>query len=182
MMSVAPMERLARIATKLRRIDDADMAWMAEMIEALIRVGSGGDRCSDTLHIEAPALVERADPFDRHDMHPRFAAVLNGLRRRLGDANCGSWILKLSFVDEVAGVVTLAAPNSFIADHINAQFDVKLLDAWKAEEPSVRRVEVRCPSNPIANDRRKAPTHVAGRQTSSKSVPSTAVGTVKTQG
>jgi hypothetical protein len=144
MMSVAPMERLSRIAAKLRKMDDADMAWLAVMIDALFRVGNDGDRCSDTSQIDAPAHVQRPDPFDRPDMHPRFAVVVNRLRSTLGDADCRSWILKLSFVGEVSGVVTLAAPNSFIADHVNAQFDVKLLEAWQAENPLVQRVEVRC--------------------------------------
>ena len=151
-MGIAPEERLSRIVTSLRGVDDAHMIWMAEMIDVMVRVVGQRDRCSDSCQSDFAAPVEQPNPFDRLDMHPRFAAVVDRLRSRLGDAVCVAWMLKLSFVGEEAGVATLVAPNSFYADHVTAQFDVALLDAWRAVEPTVQRVEVRCLASTAACD------------------------------
>lgn len=136
-------DRLSRLANTLRQVDDADAKLLGKLIEGLVR-GMEADGGSDQIkQPDTPAPVVRSDPFERPEMHPLLVRVLAHLRRRLGDDTCIAWFTKLSYVNEEADVVTLAAPNKFTADYITDQFGVPLLEAWQAEEPNVVRVVVR---------------------------------------
>jgi hypothetical protein len=131
------------LAETLRKIDDADATVLARLIEGFVHVIDDAVRSSNTGQSDLAAPASRSDPFQRWNTDPLLAAVVGHLRRRLGDDICGAWIAKLSFAGEESDVVTLAAPTSFVADHVNAQFGLTLLDAWQAEKPTVMRVEVR---------------------------------------
>lgn len=136
------MDRLSRLADTLHKVDDADAKFLARLIKGFVHVIDDAVRSSNPAQSDATPAAQ-PNPFHRPDMHPLLAAVVRRLRRRLGDDKCGAWIAKLSFVGEKADVVTLAAPTSFVADHVNAQFGLTLLEAWQAEKPTVMRVEVR---------------------------------------
>ncbi|MGM5019389.1 DnaA N-terminal domain-containing protein [Tardiphaga sp. 367_B4_N1_1] len=136
------MDRLSRLADTLRKVDDADARLLARLIEAFVHVIDDAPRTSKTGQSVVAAQAARPDPFRRWDTDPLLAAVVRRLRRRLGDDKCGAWIAKLSFVGETADVVTLAAPTNFVADYVNAQFGLTLLEAWQAEKPTVMRVKV----------------------------------------
>jgi hypothetical protein len=138
--------RLFRLADTLRKVDDADARLLGKLIEGLVRVMEDDGRSDQIKQLDTPDTavpVVRSDPFERPDMHPLLAAVASRLRVRLGDDKCAAWIMKLSFVDERADIVTLAAPKRFTANYITAQFGVPLLDEWQAEQPNVVRVVVR---------------------------------------
>ena len=137
------MDRLSRLADTLQKVDDADVRFLAKLIDGVVQVIGDAARSSTSAQSDIDAAVARPDPFDRADIDPMLAAVVKRLRKRLSDEVCRAWIAKLNFVGELADVVTLAAPNSFIADHVNAQFGLTLLDAWQAEKPTVMRVVVR---------------------------------------
>lgn len=148
------MDRLSRLAETLRKTDDADARLLARLIEGFVHVIDDAVQSSKTGQSDVAAPAARPDPFGRWDTDPLLAAVVGRLRRRLGDDKCGAWIAKLSFVGETADVVTLAAPTSFVADYVNAQFGLTLLEAWQAEKPTVMRVKVRAaPRSAVADVR-----------------------------
>ncbi|MGM4921240.1 DnaA N-terminal domain-containing protein [Tardiphaga sp. 813_E8_N1_3] len=137
------MDRLSRLADTLQKVDDADVRFLAKLIDGVVQVIGDAARSSTSAQSHTDAAVARPNPFDRADIDPMLAAVVKRLRKRLSDEVCRAWIAKLDLVGEQADVVTLAAPNRFIADHVNAQFGLTLLDAWQAEKPTVMRVVVR---------------------------------------
>jgi hypothetical protein len=140
------MDRLSRLADTLHKVDDADAKFLAKLIKGFVHVNDDAVRSSNPAQSDA-APAAQPNPFHRPDMHPLLAAVVARLRKRLGDEVCRAWIAKLNFQGERADVVTLTAPTSFIADHVNAQFGLTLLDAWQAEKSTVMRVVVR-PARP----------------------------------
>lgn len=128
-----PLERLSRLVCTLRSVDDADAALLGKLLETFVREFREEGRSSRFVAdpLVQPKVFAQADP------HPVLSAVTLRLRRRLGDDICGAWISKLRFIEERAGVVSLAAPNKFMADHISTQFADALLSAWRAEQVDI---------------------------------------------
>jgi hypothetical protein len=55
-----------------------------------------------------------------------------------------AWFAKLVEVDVEAGMLTLAAPNRFVADYVRTHHQTRLLAAAVAQTPLVRNVQVIC--------------------------------------
>ncbi|MEP5154568.1 DnaA N-terminal domain-containing protein [Planktotalea sp.] len=55
-----------------------------------------------------------------------------------------AWFAKLVEVDVEGGILTLAAPNAFVADYVRTHHQTRLLAAAVAQTPLVRSVQVIC--------------------------------------
>ena len=66
--------------------------------------------------------------------------VVARLRKRLGDAVCRSWFAKVTVASVADGTITLMAPSPFHATRIISEYEVPLLDAWRAIDPCIERV------------------------------------------
>ena len=75
-------------------------------------------------------------------IQPMPEAVVACLRKKLGGDTCRAWFAKIEVVGDGGDAVTMRAPTRFIADHIIAQFDGALLEAWRAVRPALQRVHV----------------------------------------
>jgi hypothetical protein len=138
MTGYVSLNRLFRLACTLRSVDDADAALLGKLLKTFVREFREEKRPS-----RAPEdPLGQPMVFAQADTHPVLSAVTLRLRRRLGDDICGAWILKLRFVEERAGVVSLATPNKFVADHVSTQFGDALLSAWRAEQVGIMGMKI----------------------------------------
>lgn len=62
------------------------------------------------------------------------------LRQRLGDEVYRSWFGRVEIEAETAGCVTLVAPTKFSAIRIRQDYELKIIEAWQAINPSINRV------------------------------------------
>ena len=67
-----------------------------------------------------------------------------GLRRDLGARAFDSWLRHAAFsgIDTGEGTVSLAVPTPFVASWVETHYGERLLHAWRARLPAVRRVAV----------------------------------------
>ncbi|MFS0736482.1 chromosomal replication initiator protein DnaA [Sphingomonas sp. 1P06PA] len=73
-----------------------------------------------------------------------WSSVRDTLRRACGARTFDGWLKPLAIAgcDDVAGVVTLAAPSDFMANWVTTHFSEQLLAAWRAALPFVRHVAI----------------------------------------
>ena len=65
------------------------------------------------------------------------------LRAELGEANHRSWLHQVRPGRRDGDEVTLYLPTRFLRDWVRAEHGLRLADAWRAEDPAVRRVALR---------------------------------------
>lgn len=73
-----------------------------------------------------------------------WTAIRAGLRRDCGVRTFDGWLKPLTLVDFdfESGVVSLAAPSDFMANWVETHFAERLLLAWRAMLPPVRRIVI----------------------------------------
>ena len=65
------------------------------------------------------------------------------LRAELGEADHRSWLHQVRPGRRDGDEVTLYLPTRFLRDWVRAEHGLRLADAWRAEDPAVRRVSLR---------------------------------------
>lgn len=76
--------------------------------------------------------------------------VKSNLRVEFGDATFQSWIAPLTVNSIREGVVTLEAPNRFVATRVESSYDDRIRAAWRRRDPGVRRVIYRVETEKVA--------------------------------
>jgi hypothetical protein len=71
---------------------------------------------------------------------PMPDVVVARLRKRVGDGVYRSWFAKITVAGVADGTVTLMAPSPFHATRIINEYEMPLLDAWRAIDPYIERV------------------------------------------
>jgi chromosomal replication initiator protein len=72
----------------------------------------------------------------------RWSRVKVRLRAEIGDDVYSSWFARMD-LDAIEGdVVRLSVPTRFLKSWIQAHYIEKVLSCWKAEDPSLRRIEL----------------------------------------
>lgn len=75
---------------------------------------------------------------------------LNILKLDLGQAVYKSWFSKVNFDKYESNIVTLIVPTRFVRDWISTHFEKKILRAWKAIDPAIRKVNFIIRSDAVA--------------------------------
>jgi len=81
----------------------------------------------------------RLDPALAAEIFERVKAQLRG---RLGKEVFTSWFERIKLVDATTSVVRLSVPTTFLRSWINSHYLGLILEFWKADQPSVLRVEI----------------------------------------
>lgn len=68
--------------------------------------------------------------------------VKSRLRAELGEATFNSWFKLLSVQGKNKGRITLQVPTRFVRSWIEAHYLARILDYWKAEDASVKRIDI----------------------------------------
>jgi len=89
-----------------------------------------------------PAQPPAAGVAPKPPEDPRWERVKDQLRAEVGGDIFASWFVRLGFFGLEGGVVLIAAPTRFLATWIRSNYGDALLKCWRAEDASVRRVEV----------------------------------------
>ncbi len=89
--------------------------------------------------VDAPASAEGMSPIDA-----AWAAIRVGLRRDCGVRTFDGWLkpITLAGYDAATDTVELALPSQFMANWVETHFADRLLHAWRAMLPQVRRVAI----------------------------------------
>lgn len=72
----------------------------------------------------------------------RWSRVKQRLRVEVGDDIFSSWFTRMDLDNVDEETVRLTVPTRFLKSWIQAHYSERLLACWKAEQPSVRRVEI----------------------------------------
>src|SRR5205814_8966229 len=87
-----------------------------------------------------------AEPHERQPMslsdQERWARVQARLRAAVGDENFKSWFGALEHDATNGEVVRLSLPTRFLKSWVQSHYADKLLACWKAELPSIRRIDL----------------------------------------
>ena len=73
-----------------------------------------------------------------------WETIRAGLRRDCGARTYDSWLkpIHLEDCDPIGGLVRLSLPSHFLASWVESHFAERLLHAWRAVLPSVKRVKI----------------------------------------
>jgi hypothetical protein len=116
-----------------------DLLWEERSQKAAPKVATGCDPTLTSSSKKNP--TPPAEPNFVDDLGPAGAL----LRRRLGDAIFRSWFGKVTVETQTVDLVVLRAPTKFIATRIRQDFEVQLLEAWRAISPAIERIQVVSP-------------------------------------
>lgn len=72
----------------------------------------------------------------------RLGGFAEAIKTKIGGRTFQSWFSQAVLVAETDDTVTLAAPNTFIADHLRNFMSGPVVDAFRAEKPNIRKLEV----------------------------------------
>jgi chromosomal replication initiator protein len=104
-----------------------------------------------TTHEPRPAMQTNSSDKER------WARVKQRLRAEVGDDVYSSWFARMD-LDGIDGeVVRLSVPTRFLKSWILAHYIERVLACWKAEQPSVRRIELAVRSAVIRTHTRAKP-------------------------
>src|SRR2546423_12918885 len=97
--------------------------------------------------MSSPAGAARsAEPHERHPMsfpeQERWLRVQQRLRAVVGDENFKSWFGAIEHDLIENDIVRLSLPTRFLKSWVQSHYADKLLACWKAELPSIRRIDL----------------------------------------
>jgi chromosomal replication initiator protein len=87
----------------------------------------------------------------------RWSRVKVRLRAEVGDDVYSSWFARMDLDAIEADVVRLSVPTRFLKSWIHAHYIEKVLSCWKAEDPSLRRIELAVRTAVIRTNTRPKP-------------------------
>ena len=104
-----------------------------------------------TTHEPRPAMQTNTSDKER------WARVKQRLRAEVGDDVYSSWFARMDLDGIEDEVVRLSVPTRFLKSWIHAHYIERVLACWKAEQPSVRRIELAVRSAVIRTHTRAKP-------------------------
>src|ERR1700694_874026 len=72
----------------------------------------------------------------------RWSRVKQRLRAEVGDDIFSSWFARMDLDSIEDNVVQLSVPTRFLKSWIQAHYSERVFACWKAERPSVRRIDI----------------------------------------
>lgn len=84
---------------------------------------------------------------DTPELEAKWGRVRERLRSQLGDDLFNSWFARLEIESFDGWIITLSVPTLFLRSWINSHYGDKLNEIWLAEEPRVKRIELRVRSH-----------------------------------
>ncbi|MGC8477665.1 MAG: chromosomal replication initiator protein DnaA [Acetobacteraceae bacterium] len=90
----------------------------------------------------APATDAVASP-EATTLSAQWARIHARLRAELSEADHRAWLQQVRLGRRDGDEVTLYLPTRFLRDWVSAEHGLRLADAWRAEDPTLRRVALR---------------------------------------
>lgn len=131
--------QVAATNTGLKLAARCDLLWDQRSQKSASKVATGCDPTLTSSSKKNP--TPPAEPSFVDELGPAGAL----LRQRLGDAVFRSWFGKVTVETQTADLVVLRAPTKFIATRIRQNFEVQMLEAWRAISPTIERIQVVSP-------------------------------------
>jgi len=105
------------------------------------------DGPSDHVFADADDSAGRAGRYEQRRPEDWLAAqwfrVRDRLQREVGEAECRSWLWQMTLAGLDGDEITLYLPSRFQRDWVRGNFGDRLNMLWRAENPGVRRVDIR---------------------------------------
>ncbi|MGB1551186.1 MAG: DnaA N-terminal domain-containing protein, partial [Parvibaculales bacterium] len=103
------------------------------------------NKFADSSQLNAPDAAARQN--DKKDealeaLNAQWHKVRSRLRAELGEATFNSWFKLLEVAGAQKGRVVLHVPTRFVRSWIEAHYLTRIRDHWKAEDASVRRIDI----------------------------------------
>ena len=95
-----------------------------------------------TLPASAPTYESRKNPNMTNIDLERWSRVKQRLRVEVGDDIFSSWFARMDLDAIEEDLVRLSVPTRFLKSWIQSHYAERVLGCWKAEQPTVRRVEL----------------------------------------
>lgn len=96
----------------------------------------------DDLPIDDEMAAARPSPEGQSELDMQWHRVRSRLRAELGEATFNSWFKLLSVQGRTRGRVTLQVPTRFVRSWIEAHYLSRILDYWRVEDDSVKRIDI----------------------------------------
>lgn len=90
----------------------------------------------------AGGALKAPEPVDTRTAAESWDRIRRRLRGELGEDVFTSWFARVDLEGLSGGVVRLSAPSIFLKGWIKSHYGERLLDLWRQEDPTVRRVDV----------------------------------------
>ena len=115
------------------------------MADADGEAGKDKNKFADTS--QSDASDRSAHQSDKKDaaleaLNAQWHKVRSRLRAELGEATFNSWFKLLEVAGAQKGRVVLHVPTRFVRSWIEAHYLTRIRDHWKAEDASVRRIDI----------------------------------------
>ena len=95
------------------------------------------------------ASVTEAEVAANLGLDAQWERIRARLQQELGDGEYRSWIRQVNLGGLDGDELTLLLPSNFLRDWVRGQHGARLRAAWQAENPAVRRVDVRVGAAPL---------------------------------
>ena len=84
----------------------------------------------------------------------QWVRILERLHTEVGDVEYRTWLRQMTLAGADGDEITVHLPTRFLRDWVSARYGSRLNALWQAEEPAIRRVELRVggPAEPLVND------------------------------
>ena len=100
------------------------------------------NKFADSSQLNAPDAAARQNDKKDEALNAQWHKVRSRLRAELGEATFNSWFKLLEVAGAQKGRVVLHVPTRFVRSWIEAHYLTRIRDHWKAEDASVRRIDI----------------------------------------
>ena len=92
----------------------------------------------------------RLPPQSSGHMAAGWARIRGRLREEVGEVEYRTWLRQMTLAGVEGEDAVILLPTRFLRDWVNSHYGDRLRLLWQAEEPSVRRVDIRVSATPVA--------------------------------
>jgi chromosomal replication initiator protein len=80
---------------------------------------------------------------DAADLAAQWTRILSRLQIEVGEVEYRTWLRQITLMAQDGDEVTVALPTRFLRDWVSTRYGDRLRALWQAENPQVRRVDIR---------------------------------------
>jgi chromosomal replication initiator protein len=92
----------------------------------------------------------RLPPQSSGHMAAGWARIRGRLREEVGEVEYRTWLRQMTLAGVEGEDAIILLPTRFLRDWVNSHYGDRLRLLWQAEEPSVRRIDIRVSATPVA--------------------------------
>ena len=80
---------------------------------------------------------------DMPQLQTQWARIRGRLQSEVGDVEYRNWLRQMTLASIDGDEITVLLPTRFLADWVRSRYGDRLNALWQAENPAIRRIEIR---------------------------------------